>query len=350
MKKIFKHSAIAASLLIAVAQSLSAQSYTWVSSTEGDIWQQRTVSLKSRAAAAPVLEVTGDENLTVFQAWGATFNELGWDALNMLPKEQQETLLQQYFAPNGEMRFTLGRFSMGANDYARDGYSNSEVAGDFDLKYFNIDRDKTTLIPYIKAAQKYNPALRFWISPWSPPAWMKVNGHYAVRSNEKYNNMSPLSDVLLDKKGARSNNLFPRELLLNDYFIQDPRYLTAYANLFCKFITAYGTEGIPISMVMFQNEAWSYTPYPGCAWTAEGIVRFNTEYLAPALRTQHPDVSIYLGTINTNRYETIDQILSDPRMPATIKGVGLQWEGGQILSRLRCWRARFMGTNCCSTT
>jgi len=65
-------------------------------------------------------------------------------------------------------------------------------------------------------------------------------------------------------------------------FIQDPRYLNAYANYFCKFIDAYNEQGIPISMVMFQNEAWSYTNYPGCAWTAEGIIRFNTEYLAPA--------------------------------------------------------------------
>ena len=105
---------------------------------------------------------------------------------------------------------------------------------------------------------------------------------------------------------------------------------------FCKFIDAYKEQGIPISMIMFQNESWSYTNYPGCAWTAEGIIRFNTEYLAPTLKKQHPEVKLYLGTINTNRYEVIDQVLSDPRMPETIEGVGLQWEGGQIFIQTSC--------------
>ena len=94
-------------------------------------------------------------------------------------------------------------------------------------------------------------------------------------------------------------------------------------------------QGIPVSMVMFQNESWSYTNYPGCAWTPEGIIRFNVEYLAPTLKKRHPEVKVYLGTINTNRYDIIDQVLSDLRMPETIQGVGFQWEGGQILPRLR---------------
>lgn len=65
-----------------------------------------------------------------------------------------------------------------------------EVPGDFDLKYFNIDRDKLTIIPYIRAAQKYNPDMTFWMSPWSPPAWMKINNHYAVQSS-KHSDLDP---------------------------------------------------------------------------------------------------------------------------------------------------------------
>ncbi len=102
-----------------------------------------------------------------------------------------------------------------------------------------------------------------------------------------------------------------------------------------KYISAYKEEGIPVSMVMYQNEAYSYTNYPGCAWTPEGTIRFNVEYLAPALKAQHPEISLYMGTFNTNRYEVVDQILSDSRMSQTIRGVGFQWEGGQILPRIR---------------
>lgn len=230
---------------------------------------------------------------------------------------------------------------MNANDYARSWYSCDEVAGDFKLKYFNIERDKQTLIPYIKRALEVNPTMTFWTSPWCPPSWMKVNADYPVRS-DKTNQMDARKDYIL-LEGADSEpddykapkGIFPQRLAVTDYLIQDSRYLQTYADYFGRFIDAYQAEGIRIGMVMYQNEAWSYTPYPGCAWTPKGIIRFNTEYLAPTLKRTHPDVDIYLGTINTNRYDFIDEVLSDPRMSQSVKGIGVQWEGGQILSRLR---------------
>ena len=323
-------------LFVVLAFGLQAQSFNWINSKEGNYWQQKNVKLQSKAAAAPDVVVDKQESTLVFKAWGTCFNELGWEALNMLPQQQQETILKQLFSPGGDLRFTMGRFSMNANDYARDWYSCDEIPGDFQLKYFNIDRDKTTLIPFIKAAQKYNPHLTFWTSPWSPPSWMKVNQYYSVRSNETHNQMSPLSDIVLFEDNTdRDDKFFPPQVTVNDYFIQDPRYLEAYAYYFCKFISAYKEEGIPISMVMYQNEAYSYTIYPGCAWTPEGSIRFNAGYLAPALREYHPEVSLYFGTINTNRFELVDEVLSDPLLAKSIKGVGFQWEGGQILPRIR---------------
>ena len=316
--------------------NMQAQKVTWVSSKEGEYWKEKKVELQKTANAAPDVVLVEQNRKITFEGWGTCFNELGWDALNLLSKEEKERILQQLFAPVGDLRFTMGRFSMNANDYARDWYSSDEVDGDFQLKNFNINRDKDVLIPYIKAAQKHNPRLSFWISPWSPPSWMKVNHYYSVKSSKEFNKMSPLSDVILyqDNK-EKDDKLFPGQFTVNDYFIQDPRYLKAYANYFCKFIDAYKEQGIPISTVMYQNEAYSYTIYPGCAWTPEGTIRFNAEYLAPALKEKHPEVSLILGTVNTNRFDVVDKILSDPRMPQTIKGVGFQWEGGQILPRIR---------------
>ena len=128
---------------------------------------------------------------------------------------------------------------------------------------------------------------------------------------------------------------FPRKLATQDYFIQDPRYLQAYANYFCKFIDAYREQGISIDMVIYQNEAYSYTPYPGCAWTAEGTVRFNRDYLAPTLKKHHPDVKLYLGTFNTNRQDHVERILSDERLRQSIEGLAFQWEGREILPAIR---------------
>lgn len=323
-------------LLTLFTLNANAQTFNWIISTKGNTWNQSTIKLKENALTKPVLKVTGEENIITFKAWGTCFNELGWDALNMLPRKQQDTILSQLFSPEGNLRFNMGRIPMNANDYSRGWYSCDKVDGDLQLKYFNIDRDKTTLIPFIKAAQEYNPNMIFWISPWSPPSWMKINHYYSVVSNEQYNDMDPkLNYLLFEGTDKKDKMVYPQQLTVNDYFIQDPRYLKSYAEYFCKFITAYKEEGIPITIVMFQNEAWSYTPYPGCAWTTEGIIRFNTEYLAPALKIQHPNVSLYLGTINTNRYDVIDKILSDKGMQKSIQGVGFQWEGGQILPRIR---------------
>ena len=164
---------------------------------------------------------------------------------------------------------------------------------------------------------------------------MKINHDYPVRS-DKTNKMSSESNIALyEDNTEKREDVFPKQLAVNDYMIQDPRYLQTYANYFCKFIDAYKEQGIPIDMVMYQNEAYSYTPYPGCAWTAEGTVRFNVEYLAPTLKKHHPKVKLYLGTFNTNRYDYVDKILSDPRMPQSIEGIGFQWEGGQILPKIR---------------
>ena len=69
---------------------------------------------------------------------------------------------------------------VGANDFSRDWYSYDETDGDFALEHFTIANDLETLVPFIKAAQKHQPALKLWASPWSPPTWMKTNRHYAM--------------------------------------------------------------------------------------------------------------------------------------------------------------------------
>ncbi len=138
------------------------QVFDWISSTEGNVWQSTSVKMEKGVGATVDLKV--DDLLRdsmVFKAWGMTFNELGWDALHVLSPDTQDEIFSRLFSSEGDMGFTLGRIPMNANDYARSWYSCDEVSGDFQLKYFNIDRDKTSIIPYIREAQKYNPSMRF---------------------------------------------------------------------------------------------------------------------------------------------------------------------------------------------
>lgn len=328
--------------MLSLAGNVGAQTFEHISTTDTQRWHKSGNVKLSAAPVGKVLDTNKDKEIVTFHNWGTTFNEQDWKALCMLTRDEQDEILHNSFSPDGQLKLNIGRISMNANDYALSWFSCSDVQGDFDLKYFNIDRDKLTIIPYIRAAQKYNPQMTFWMSPWSPPAWMKINNHYAVQSSP-FSDLDPKLDRLLFRDNDRSDNeqvnpdknLFPRRLAVQDYMIQSPRYLQCYADMFCRFIELYAEQDIPINMVMYQNEAYSYTPYPGCPWTSEGILRFNLEYLAPTLRRNHPDVELCLGTFNTNRYDHVDGLLQDPRMADNIKGIGFQWEGGQILPRIR---------------
>ena len=338
-----------AAVLLLTSASASARSFTRYSSSEKDgFWvksELETVETgtergpNSGPANLLLIEAgDGSDAVVTFKGWGTCFNELGWDALQILPEEKRGELLKRIFAPDGDLKYTHGRLSLGANDYARSWYCASEVPGDLKLDYFDMTRDLSTIVPYINAAQKYNPDLWFWCSPWSPPAWMKINQDYPVLSS-RFNKMDSRIDYLLHANPdiLPRPGRFPDLITSQDYFIMDPRYLKAYADYFCKYIEAFGMSGIPIKRVMYQNEAYSYTAYPGCPWTPKGAALFNAEYLGPALKAKHPDVELYLGTINTNRFDEVDNILSDPRVAGKdlFKGVGFQWEGSQIIDEVR---------------
>lgn len=124
-------------------------------------WQKaKTVKAAASALSQP-LEIDAESPIVTFRNWGTTFNEQDWKALCMLSRNEQDEILERAFSPSGELRFGIGRISMNANDYALGWYECSPVHGDFDNKYFNIERDKLTIIPYIRAAQRYNPDMTF---------------------------------------------------------------------------------------------------------------------------------------------------------------------------------------------
>ena len=328
-----------------IAAQMSAQTFTQYTTTEEAPWQQKgKTSLTTKAKAQPIVNSQlSIVNSKPFRAWGTCFNELDLDAIRLLTPEEQDKIMHDIFAPDGDLRFTRGRLSMNANDYSRAWYSCDTVAGDFALKYFNIEHDKENVIRLIKMAQRWQPEMTFWVSPWSPPSWMKINQDYCVASSP-FNTQPKEKDYLLFDDGGQPDpnemqflgerkGLFPKKLASQNYFIQDPRYLQAYANMFCKFIDLYAAEDIPIDMVMYQNEAYSYTPYPGCAWTAEGTIKFNKEYLAPALKEKHPEVKLYVGTFNTNRQDYVQRIVNG--LQGCVEGLGFQWEGRENLDFMR---------------
>ena len=245
--------------------------------------------------------------------FGGCFNELGWDALQMLDTVKQKEVMKGLFTPEG-LNFNICRMPIGANDYARSYYSLNDSAGDFDMKYFNINRDKKNLIPYIKQAIQYNPKLKIWGSPWTPPAWMKRNKHYASKADPRYNDLSVINPGI-------------------SRFTMEDNYLKAYATYFVKYVQAYSSEGINVYAIHPQNEISASQIFPSCLWNAKELNVFIGEYLGPEFVKQKLETEIWLGTINDPSFEKMDSILGNSASVKYIKGVGYQWAGQKAIGQ-----------------
>lgn len=308
MKKVFILIAIVA-LFSGCTKKQNAQMLT---STEKEVWitQDDIVPAKSSGSADIVIDSSRVKQ--TMEGFGSCFNELGWTSLNQLNPEDRESVMKELFAPGFGASFNICRMPVGANDFSLNWYSYDETDGDFEMKNFSVSNDKQTLIPFIKNAQKYSPVIKIWASPWSPPSWMKYNKHYASRSSAQ-------NDLPKDREGREGT----------DMFIQDDKYLKAYALYFSKFIDDYKNEGINIFAVMPQNEFNSAQNFPSCCWKASGLANFIGKYLGPAL--DQKGVEIMFGTMERPNEALVDTILNDPEASKYVKGIGFQWAGRDAL-------------------
>jgi glucosylceramidase len=291
---------------------------TFVTTTETSAWQSRRVFKPT--FSWDLLNLNVDPARTdlasrPIEGFGACFNELGWTSLQTLSEQDRDSVLRELFDPNSGARFTYCRMPIGANDFATEAYSYDETDGDFDLKHFSIEHDRHTLIPFIHAAQRYQPKLRIWASPWTPPSWMKQNGFYAeakAYAGMKENGIRP------DQIGHEGE----------DMFIQEPRYFEAYARYFGRFIDAYRAEGIRVGLVMPQNEFNSAQNFPSCTWTPPGLARF-VHSLGPEM--QKREVEVFFGTLERGNPKLLEAVMADKEAAVFIKGVGMQWTGKNAL-------------------
>lgn len=286
----------------------------WTVTTPQTQFEQREYTPSADPSAVKPLhvKVLADSARQSIRGFGACFNELGWDALSVLDSATREGIIAEMFTPDLGASFTVCRMPVAANDFSRDWYSYNETDGDFEMCDFSIANDRETLIPFIHSALRHNPDLAIWASPWSPPSWMKRNGHYAMDTNST-------------SRYANGLTVGQRGIEGVDFFKLEPRYMQAYADYFGRFIDAYRAEGINICAVAPQNEFNSCQIFPSCTWTANGLNLFVGEYLGP--RMDSMGVDLWFGTMERGNDMLVDTLLRDPLSSKYIKAVGFQWAG-----------------------
>jgi len=194
---------------------------------------------------------------------------------------------------------------MNSCDYCFTSYSEDNGAGDYLLSNFTIGHDENWLIPFIKAAMKKSPVpIKLMFSPWSPPAWMKING-------------------------MMNGSAVPLGL------VQNTQIFASWALFFSKFITAYQRAGIKFWGLTVQNEPEYAAPYEACVWTPESQRDFIKGYLGPQIAADHPDVKIMIYDHNKDHVAIWAQtILSDPDAAKYVAGTAFHWYTGPYFENL----------------
>ncbi len=266
-------------------------------SSPGAYWKAGTVRVK--AGPAPDVTIVEDAVHQEVDGFGGAFNEQGWDALSVLGETERERALRLLFGSSDGARFLFGRVPIGASDYALDRYTLDDVAGDYALRHFSIERDRRLLIPYVRAALVHQPALWLWASAWTPPPWMKTNNAY-------------------DSGSMRD----------------DPATLDAYAIYLARFVEAYRAEGLSIQAVHVQNEPFQLTRYPSCFWSPELIRDFVRGHLGPTFAARQVPAGIWLGTFNTEDPRYPNVALADAGARRHLRGIGVQWGALPLVPQL----------------
>ncbi|PQV49017.1 glucosylceramidase [Jejuia pallidilutea] len=298
--------------------SLIAQKVELITTSKTQRWVKSKVKLNKQPKHPDIIVFT-DSLLQKVDGIGGAFNEIGWEAISALPKESSNQVFKALFSEEG-CNFSMCRIPLGASDYALSYYSSNDVPEDFEMRDFNIDRDKYILIPYLKEALKVNPDLQIWASPWSPPAWMKVNEHYAMRSGDFEN-------------AKAGNKMHPEAEILNNAtaFKMQERYLKAYALYFSKFVQAYKNEGIELFSIQPQNEIAYQPNWPSCTWRPEDMAYFINSFLGPQFEADGLDTEIWLGTVNSGNPNYVKTVLEYKDTSKYIAGVGFQWGGAKSI-------------------
>jgi len=262
--------------------------------------------------------VNDSQTAQTWEGFGGAFNELGWNYLSMLSQGDRDNAIQLLFGINGA-HFNIGRIPIGASDYALQRYTEDETANDTSLNDFSINQDMMYLVPYITAALKVNPSMRFWASPWTPPTWMKT----------RTGTVSGTSCGNVSANGKTDTNVFDGGCM------QDiDANLKALAQYFVKWIKAYGALNpkIAIDALAAQNEPNYATGYPSALWTPALYTKFIGTYLAPALSAASLSTKIMLGTMSngdngstSKDLMVVQAVMADATAKSLVKVMGLQW-------------------------
>ncbi|WP_374174837.1 glycoside hydrolase family 30 beta sandwich domain-containing protein [Flavobacterium tructae] len=240
------------------------------------------------------VSITIDPSKTdqTFLGIGGAITDASAEVFAKLSSKKQQEFLTAYYDKNKGIGYSLARTNIHSCDFSSESYTYIQE-GDKELKTFTIDHDKKYRIPLLKKAiATAGRKLTLFVSPWSPPAFMKDN-----------------DDIL---HGG---------VLL-------PEFAQSWANYYAKFIKAYEKEGIPVWGLTIQNEPMASQRWESCIYTPEAERDFLKNFLGPTLKKEGLG-SKKIIIWDHNRGEMLEKranlVFSDPEVSKYAWGIGFHW-------------------------
>lgn len=239
----------------------------------------------------PCIFVDPSHRFQSFLGIGGALTDASAETFAKLPVNKQSEFLQLYFDTTKGIGYTFARTNMNSCDFSSDMYTYID-SGDKELKTFNIAHDEKFKVPFIKKAiEAAGGKLDLFVSPWSPPAWMKDN-----------NNML---------QGGKLK----------------PEYYESWANYYIKYIQALEKHDIPVWGLSVQNEPMAKQTWESCIYTAEEEKNFIKNHLGPTLQKNNmSDKKLIAWDHNRDLiYQRAATYLNDPEAAKYIWGIGFHW-------------------------
>ena len=268
--------------------------YTTADST--DLRLSLTDTLKFKELIQPVetqicVFANPDKKFQTFLGIGGALTDASAETFSKLSGAKQEEFIHAYYDSKKGIGYTLARTSINSCDFSSGSYTYVNE-GDKELKSFSIDHDQKYRIPFIKKAiAAAGGTLTMFVSPWSPPAFMKDN-----------------NDMLHGGK-------------------LKPDYYQAWADYYVKFIKAYEQAGIPVWGMTIQNEPMATQRWESCIYSADDERDFLKNYLGPTIeKSGMGDKKIIVWDHNRDlMVQRANVIFSDPEASKYAWGMGFHW-------------------------
>lgn len=222
---------------------------------------------------------------------GGALTDASAEVFAKLPAPVQQEFLSAYYSPDKGIGYNFARTNIASCDFSSDTYAYV-ADNDSSLSTFSVAHDENFKIPFIKqATAAAGGNLPLFVSPWSPPAWMKDN-----------------------------NNVLQGGHLL-------PNCAQIWANHTAKFIKTYEAMGIPVWGLSVQNEPMATQRWESCIYTAEQERDFVKNFLGPTLEKEGLGGKKLIAW-DHNRdlvYQRASVLLNDPEAAKYIWGIGFHW-------------------------